>query len=81
MLPDDRDFGPAMARLIQRQRIFVDVCSAASSRLRRRVEPATQSRARCEQVRMTAATFFAKTKMGWTERVVNKHAKRTANRS
>ena len=41
MLPDDRDFGPAMARLTQRQRIFVDVCSAASSRLRRRVEPAT----------------------------------------
>src|SRR6202521_4211093 len=34
MLPDDRDFGPAMARLTQRQRIFVDVCSAASSRLR-----------------------------------------------
>ena len=25
---------------------------------------------------MTAATFFAKTKMGWTERVVNKHAKK-----
>jgi hypothetical protein len=24
MLPDDRDFGPAMARLTQRQRIFVD---------------------------------------------------------
>src|ERR1700720_192215 len=41
MLPDDRDFGPAMARLTQRQRIFVDLCSAASSRLRRRVEPAT----------------------------------------
>ena len=41
MLPDDRDFGPAMARLTQRQRIFVDVCSVASSRLRRRVEPAT----------------------------------------
>ena len=41
MLPDDRDFGPAMARLTQRQRIFVDVCSAASSRLRRHVEPAT----------------------------------------
>jgi hypothetical protein len=37
------DFGPAMARLTQRQRIFVDVCSAASSRLRRRVEPATAS--------------------------------------
>jgi hypothetical protein len=33
MLPDDRDFGPAMARLTQRQRIFVDACSAASSRL------------------------------------------------
>jgi hypothetical protein len=30
-----------MARLTQRQRIFVDLCSAASSRLRRRVEPAT----------------------------------------
>ena len=30
-----------MARLTQRQRIFVDVCSAASSRLRRRVEPVT----------------------------------------
>ena len=41
ILTDDRDFGPAMARLTQRQRIFVDVCSAASSRLRRRVEPAT----------------------------------------
>jgi hypothetical protein len=41
MLPDDRDFRPAMARLTQRQRIFVDVCSAASSRLRRRVEPVT----------------------------------------
>src|ERR1700720_358283 len=40
-LPEDRDFGPAMARLTQRQRIFVDVCSAAASRLRRRVEPAT----------------------------------------
>jgi len=25
---------------------------------------------------MTAAIFFAKTKMGWTERVVNKHAKK-----
>src|SRR4029077_4047318 len=24
MLPDDRDFGPAMARLTQRQRIFLD---------------------------------------------------------
>jgi hypothetical protein len=30
-----------MARLTQRQRIFVDVCSVASSTLRRRVEPAT----------------------------------------
>jgi hypothetical protein len=29
---------------------------------------------------MTAATFFAKTKMGWTERVVNKHAKKRAPR-
>lgn len=27
---------------------------------------------------MTAATLFAKTKMGWTERVVNKHAKKRA---
>jgi hypothetical protein len=43
-------------------------CGGASSRLQ-------QSRARCEQVRMTEAIFFAKTKMGWTERVVNKHAK------
>ena len=25
---------------------------------------------------MTAAIFFAKTKMGWTERVVNKHAEK-----
>jgi diaminopimelate decarboxylase len=25
---------------------------------------------------MTAAIFFAKTKMSWTERVVNKHAKK-----
>jgi L-fuconolactonase len=47
MLPDDRDFGPAMARLTQRQRIFVDVCSAASSRLRRRVEPATSCKGAC----------------------------------
>lgn len=44
-------------------------CGGASSRLQ-------QSRARCEQVRITAAIFFAKTKMGWTERVVNKHAKK-----
>jgi len=43
-------------------------CGGASSRLQ-------QSRARCEQVRITAAIFFAKTKMGWIDRVVNKHAK------
>jgi hypothetical protein len=30
---------------------------------------------------MTAAIFFAKTKMGWTERVVNKHAKKAASGS
>src|SRR5260370_14905622 len=44
-------------------------CGGASSRLQ-------QSRARCEQVRITAAIFFDKTKMGWIERVVNKHAKK-----
>jgi hypothetical protein len=35
-------------------------CGGASSRPQ-------QSRARCEQVRMTAAIFFAKTKMGWID--------------
>ena len=49
-LPDDRDFGPAMARLPQRQRIFVDVCSAASSRLGGASSRLQQSWARCEQV-------------------------------
>ena len=41
MLPDDRVFGPATARLTQRQRIFVNGLFRGSSRLRRRVEPAT----------------------------------------
>ena len=48
-----------------------------TSRLRPRQALWTRSSASPpEQVRMTAATFFAKTKMGWTERVVNKHAKK-----
>ena len=76
MLPDDRDFGPAMARLTQRQRIFVDVCSVASSRLRRRVEPATAIAGTLRTGPHDRGNFFAKTKMGWTERVVNKHAKK-----
>ena len=65
ILPDDRDFGPAMARLTNGSasswmsvlRPQAD-CGGASSRLQ-------QSRARCEQVRTTAAIFFAKTKMGF----------------
>jgi len=62
MLPDDRDFGPATpngsaSSWISVLRPQAD-CAGASSRLQ-------QSRARCEQVRMTAAIFFAKTEMSW----------------
>jgi hypothetical protein len=35
MLTDDRDFGPAMARLTQRQPIFVDVCGLQTAAARR----------------------------------------------
>jgi hypothetical protein len=69
MLPDDRDFGPAMARLTQRQRIFVDVCSAASSRLRRRVEPATAIAGTLRTGPHDRGNLLAKTKITPTRRL------------
>jgi hypothetical protein len=45
-------------------------------RLRRRVEPATAIAGTLRTGPHDRGNFFAKTKMGWTERVVNKHAKK-----
>jgi len=43
-------------------------------------KPALGDPIKSEQVRMTAAIFYAKTKMGWKETVVNEPATRTTNR-
>ena len=43
-------------------------------------KPALGDAIKSEQVRMTAAIFYAKTKMGWKETVVNEPATRTTNR-
>ena len=72
MLRDDRDFGPAMARLTQRQRIFVD----ASSRLRRCVEPATAIAGTLRTAPHDRGNLHRQNEDGLDREMVNKHAKK-----
>ena len=63
MLPDDRDFGPARP-VSPNASAF---CSAASSRLRRRVEPATAIAGTLRTGPHDRGNLLRQTKMGWID--------------